>query len=147
MSDATVTALIVAVPTTIAALGALAVSVIGAIRSKDNGKIIAAVAADTAKVVEHTNGTLSAANTAVKAAENAKDVLLERVEGLEKILLELQASKAEAALLAAQAATDVREAQAVMLPSGRDELHPSGDIEGKKIIAVVEAIPVQKESA
>lgn len=146
MSDATVTALIVAVPTTIAALGALAVSIIGAIRSKDNGKIIAAVAADTAKVVEHTNGTLSAANTAVKAAENAKDILLERVEGLEKILLELQTSKAEAALLAAQAATDVREAQGVM-PSGRDELHPSSDIEGKKIIAVVEAVPVQKESA
>lgn len=102
---------------TVAAVSTLVVAVIGAVRSRDNGKVIAAVAADTARVVEHTNGTLHAANAAVKAAEGAKDILLERVEGLEKRLEAALASKALAATTAAQAATDVREAQAVTPPA------------------------------
>lgn len=102
---------------TIVAFTGLVAAVVAAWRSKSNAKTLAVVAADTAKVVEHTNGTLHAANAAVRAAEGAKDVLLERVGGLEKALAALQASGLMAATKAEQAATDVREAQAVMPPA------------------------------
>lgn len=124
LSDAAVTALIVAVPTTIASLGALAVAVIGAIRSRDNGNKVDTVSAKVETVLERateihatTNGTLHAANAATAAANSLKDVLAEKVEGLEKALAALQASGTLAATAASQAATDVREAQAVMPPA------------------------------
>lgn len=99
---------------TIAALSALVVAVIGAWRSSKNGRDIAVVAADTAKVVEHTNGTLT-------TARNTEKLLMERVGGLERALDALQKSGALAATTAAQAATDVREAQAVMPPTHEPE--------------------------
>lgn len=101
---------------TIAALSALVVAVVGAIRSRENGRVIATVAADTAKVVEHTNGTLHAATAAKTAAESAKDVLLERVDRLERALAVSVESGALARAASIQAATDVRSAQAVTPP-------------------------------
>lgn len=104
------------IPPTVASVSAAVIAVLGFMRSARNGREIAVVKADTAKVVEHTNGTLSAANAAVTAATNAKDVLLERVEGLEKALTALRESGALAASTAVQAATDVRSAQAMTPP-------------------------------
>lgn len=95
---------------TIVAFTGLVAAVVAAWRSISNAKTLATVAADTAKVVEHTNGTLT-------AAKNTEKLLLERVGGLERALDVLQKSGALAATTAAQAATDVREAQATMPPT------------------------------
>lgn len=101
---------------TIAAVAAAVIAVLTFIRSGNNTKDIAVVKADTAKIVEHTNGTLTAATAAVTAAESAKDVLLERVEGLEKALRAAVESGALARVASIQAATDVREALATLPP-------------------------------
>lgn len=111
---------------TITSLSVLVVAVLGAWRSGKNGREIAAVKADTATVkadaatiVAHTNGTLTAATAAKDAAEHAREVLLERVDGLERQLAAVIESGSLARVASIQAATDVREAQAVM-PPGHD---------------------------
>lgn len=123
LSDAAVTALIVAIPTTLASLGALIVSVLSAIRSRDNGSKVDIVTTKVEAVMERaeeihvaTNGSLSAANAATAAANSLGSVLVEQVNGLKRELAALKLSGTLAAAAAEQAATDVREAQAVTLP-------------------------------
>lgn len=130
MSDATVAALIVAIPATIASLGALLVAVIGALRSRDNGLKVDGVSAKVETVLERAVEIHSATNGTLHAANSAKDVLIEKVEGLERALAALQISGGLAATAATQAATDVREAQAVTPPEAG--AHPKEKPDGKK---------------
>lgn len=94
---------------TVAALSAMVVAIISAVLSKTNGTKVDAVLEKAVEIHSATNGTLHAVTA-------AKDVLAAKVEGLEKALAALQASGTLAAVTAAQAATDVREAQAVIPP-------------------------------
>lgn len=102
---------------TIAALSAMAVAIISAMRSKDNGRKIETVLEKAVEIHSTTNGTLHAAEEATAAANSLKDVLAEKVESLARELEALKLSSSLAASAAAQSATDVREAQAVMPPA------------------------------
>lgn len=101
---------------TAASLTAAIVAILAAVRSRDNGKKVDAVLEKTAEIHAATNGTLHAATAATAAANSLKDVLTEQVEGLRRELEALKVSGTLAATAAAQAATDVRSAQAVTPP-------------------------------
>lgn len=115
---------VTAITTLIAALAAAVVSIVSAIRSKDNGKKVDAVKSEVSAVTESvktvsesvsavssqaavihqaTNGTLSRLNS-------VNDVLTARLEELEKALAAQKLSGQQAAIVARQAASDVQEA-------------------------------------
>jgi hypothetical protein len=114
---------------TIAATSALVVSVVGAMKSWGNGRKVEVVATKVETVLEKateihtaTNGTLHQATEATNAANALKEVMEERVKGLEKQLAAALKSGDLAATAASQAADDVRAAQAVTPP----ETHEAG---------------------
>lgn len=114
---------------TLLALGSLVAAIVSAWKSGENGKAIATVKedtaivkADTARVVEHTNGTLSAANQAKEVAENAGKVMVERIDGLERALAALKLSGALAAHASDQAAADVQAALSANPPEREEGL-------------------------
>lgn len=106
---------------TAAALSAMVVAAITAIRSRDNGKKVDRVLEKTEAIHAASNGALTEAKAATAAATSVKDVLEEKVEGLIRELAALKLSGTLAATAAAQAATDVRVAQAVVPPSMKAE--------------------------
>lgn len=105
---------------TVAAICSALVAIVAAQRTKDNGKKVEAVAAKVEEIHATTNGTLSAAKAATDAAVLAKDVLTERINGLESALEELKRSGDLAAHVAEVAATDVRVAQSMTPPKEED---------------------------
>lgn len=102
---------------TIAALSAMVVAIISAMRSKDNGKKVDAVLEKAVEIHAATNGTLHAADAATAAANALKDILAEKVEGLERALAALHKSGDLAAATAVQAAADVQSSQAAAPPT------------------------------
>jgi ribosomal 50S subunit-associated protein YjgA (DUF615 family) len=94
---------------TVASLSAMVVAIISAMRSRDNGAKMDTVLEKAAEIHAATNGTLH-------QITSNRDVLLQKVEGLEAALATLQKSGTLAAATAAQAATDVREAAASTPP-------------------------------